>query len=166
MKMKKVAAIITLLIAFCSCTQEISFNNPSVQGMKDNFLWRAKSSSVVSDVVNSTLTITAVNQLETLTFKVQRPIRIVTKATPITYALGVDDINTVNFNYRLNGTTLNYITGTNVGDGQVIITEFDPSANTLTGTFRFNSKNATNNPLGNDIINFNQGVFYKIPILN
>jgi hypothetical protein len=164
--MKKVALIITLLIAFCSCTQEVTFNNPSVQGMKDNFLWRAKSSNVVSDVVNNTLTITAINQLETLTFKVQRPNRIVTKNTPITYALGVDYINTVNFNYRLNGTTLNYITGTNVGDGQVIITEYDPSINTLTGTFRFNSKNSTNSPLGNDIINFNLGVFYKIPILN
>jgi len=164
--MKKVAGILTLLIAFCSCTQEIKFNNPSVQGMKDNFLWRAKSSSVISDVANNTLTIMAVYQLETLTVTVQRPTRIVTKETPITYALGVDNFNTVNFHYTLNGTNLNYITGTNVGDGQVIITEFDPAIKTLTGTFRFNSKNSTNNPLGNDIINFNQGVFYKIPIIN
>jgi hypothetical protein len=51
-----------------------------------------------------------------------------------------------------------------VGDGEIIITEFDQEARTVTGTFRFNAKNTVSTPQVNDNMNFQEGVFYKVPI--
>ena len=51
-----------------------------------------------------------------------------------------------------------------VTDG-IEITEFDSNKGTVSGTFRFNAINDENNPLGGEILNFNQGVFYKIPVI-
>lgn len=48
-------------------------------------------------------------------------------------------------------------------NGEVIIT--DNSGGTLTGTFKFNAPKISTSTTGDDYVNFNNGAFYKIPIV-
>lgn len=48
-------------------------------------------------------------------------------------------------------------------NGQVVITE--NTGDTVSGNFKFNAINTTGNPLGGDMVNFQYGTFYKIPVL-
>ena len=66
--MKRIIALLVVLLALTSCTQDIKFNNPSVQGLKDDVLWRASDSYGSLNGTNA-LTIVALNQFETLTLK-------------------------------------------------------------------------------------------------
>ena len=154
--MKKVISFLFILIAFTSCTEDVKFNSPSVQGLKDNVLWRANDYRATIGVNNS-LTIQAYSQFETLTLQT-------TSTNPGTYILGTSDSKKVTFVYSNEGVVLNYATGTGIGDGQIVITEFDPINMTVSGNFRFNAENIDDNPLGGEILNFQHGVFYKIPI--
>jgi hypothetical protein len=159
--MKKLILLFIAAIALNSCTQEVSFNNPSVQGTKDNYFWRAKSSSAIIDAVNNTITLQATSQFETLTLKM--PLPTATNLCPITTVLGTGSASEATFSYLVNGQNLVYKTGSNAQDGQIILSEYDPINKTISGTYRFNAYNLTNNPLGNPIVNFTQGVFYKVP---
>jgi hypothetical protein len=158
--MKKLILLFIGTIALNSCTQEVSFNNPSVQGTKDNYFWRAKSSSAIIDAVNNTITLQATSQFETLTLKM--PLPTATNLCPITTVLGTGSASEATFSYLVNGQNLVYKTGSNAQDGQIILSEYDPINKTISGTYRFNAYNLTNNPLGNPIVNFTQGVFYKV----
>ena len=60
--------------------------------------------------------------------------------------------------------SITFATGSGIGDGQIKITEYDDINNTVSGTFKFNAENIYNNPLAGPVLNFQQGVFYKIPI--
>lgn len=164
--MKKVISLFLVTIALSSCTQEVTFNNPSVQGTKDNYFWRAKSSSATINTIDSTLTVVAMSQFETLTLSMPIPTTPVTETTPITYLLGTSEVSEATFSYDVNGQNLLYATGANEQDGQIILTEYDTVNKTVSGTYRFNAYNTTNNPLGNLLVNFKQGVFYKVPLLN
>ena len=57
-----------------------------------------------------------------------------------------------------------FATGIDIGDGEIVITEYDNVNNTISGTFKFRAKNADGDSLAGDILNFQQGVFYKVPI--
>ena len=164
--MKKVISLFLVVIAFSSCTQEVTFNNPSVQGTKDNYFWRAKSSTATINPVDGTLSVIALSQFETLTLSIPTPTTVVTQANPITYLLGTDEVSEATFSYDVNGQNLFYATGAFAQDGQIILTEYDTVNKTVSGTYRFNAYNTTNNPLGNELVNFKQGVFYKVPLLN
>ena len=48
-------------------------------------------------------------------------------------------------------------------NGELIIT--DNTGGTLTGTFKFNAPKIGTSTVGNSFVNFNNGAFYKIPIL-
>lgn len=48
-------------------------------------------------------------------------------------------------------------------NGEVIIT--DNTGGTLTGTFKFNAPKISTSTTGDDYVNFNNGAFYKIPII-
>ena len=164
--MKKVISLFLVALAFSSCTQEVTFNNPSVQGTKDNYFWRAKSSRATVNPIDSTLTVVAMSQFETLSLTMPRPETLVTQANPITYLLGTDEISEATFSYDVNGQNLFYATGAFAQDGQIILTEYDTVNKTVSGTYRFNAYNTTNNPVGNQLVNFKQGVFYKVPLLH
>lgn len=162
--MKKIISLVIAVVLLASCTQDVKFNNPSVQGLKDGYLWRAKSSSATIDAINNTLTITAYSQFETIKVKVLVPNRAVSEANPITYLLGTNPGNTITFDYILNGTAENYISGLKVDDGQVKITEYDLINRTVTGSFRFNATNTDVNSTEPEVVNFTQGIVYKVPI--
>lgn len=162
--MKKLISLLIVTIALSSCTQEVTFNNPSVQGTKDNYFWRAKTSSASVDVPNATIRILALSQFETLTLSM--PLPTISQSYPATTLLGTGQVSEATFSYAVNGQNLFYATGTNADDGQIILTEYDSVNKTVSGTYRFNADNTTNNPLGNTLVNFKQGVFYKVPVLN
>jgi hypothetical protein len=94
------------------------------------------------------------------------PLPAISQSYPVTNLLGTGQLGEATFSYAVNGQNLFYATGTNADDGQIILTEYDSVNKTVSGTYRFNADNTTNNPLGNTLVNFKQGVFYKVPVLN
>ncbi len=161
-QMKKIFLILFTTILMTSCEEDVKTNNPSVQGRLENAFWRAISSKA-EVFPNNSVVITAQARLQTLT------LRIPSKNVGV-YTLGQNLDRTASFLFEYDDeATLFYQTGVTTdddfqGDGQIEITEFDEVNNTISGTFRFNAYNVNNNPLGGEILNFNQGVFYKVPV--
>jgi hypothetical protein len=154
--MKKLFLIIIVLFAFISCQEDVRFNNPSLQGMKDNVFWRAVESKATL-ATNGSLLIEAYTRNETLTFKLA-------STAKKNYFLGIDNVNTVNYVLSDPSGLITFSTGFGIGDGQITITEYDAVNNTVSGTFKFNAENTYNNPLAGPVVNFQQGVFYKVPV--
>jgi Family of unknown function (DUF6252) len=48
-------------------------------------------------------------------------------------------------------------------NGEVNVTEY--LGDTISGNFKFNAINANGNPLGGDMVNFQYGTFYKVPVI-
>ena len=64
--MKKILFFVALALVMSSCSDDVVFNNPSVQGLKDNVFWRAlQSKAVVSN--DGTIVIEALTLKENLT---------------------------------------------------------------------------------------------------
>ena len=153
--MKKFISLIVLLVAFTSCEEDVKFNNPAVQGMKDDELWRSTEFEAV--IEDDELTITATNGFETVVLK--------TEATDAgEYILGEDDINIATYDFDIDGISDFFTTGTGVGNGIIEITEENTnleSANKkyISGNFRFNAVNDEGT-----VVNFKDGVFYKVPV--
>jgi hypothetical protein len=64
---------------------------------------------------------------------------------------------------RCQGT--DFSSGIGIGNGQIVITEYDTVNNTISGTFKFNLENIFNNPLSGATLNFQQGVFTRCLLL-
>ncbi len=154
--MKKLVLYILLLFAFVSCQEEVKFNNPSFQGQKDNVFWRAIDSKAIV-AANGSLSIEGYTRNEKLTLKT-------TSKNPGTFILGINNLNTATYVIEDSSPKITFSTGNGFGDGQIEITEYDAVNKTVTGTFRFNADNLDNNPLFGLTLNFQQGVFYKVPI--
>ena len=141
-----------------SCTQEITRNNPSVQGLKDGVMWRARDSYAVWSQTENALTITGLTQYETLTLKTN-------STAPQTFVLGTSTSKQATYMFSKDGLELNYATGVAMGDGEIVITEYDDTNHTVTGTFRFNAENLDSGSSGAELLNFIEGNFYKIPVV-
>ena len=156
LNMKKLVLIIVLLVAFISCQSDVKFNNPSFQGNKDNVFWRAIQSKAIL-ATNGSLSIEAYTSYEKVTLKT-------TSTAPQTYLLGTSTSKTATYVLTDATGTVTFSTGTGIGDGQIVITEYDGVNKTVSGTFKFNAKNTSNNPLYGPNLNFQYGVFYKVPV--
>jgi len=154
--MKKLFLFVSILFAFVSCQEEVKFNNPSFQGLKDNVFWRAVESKALL-ASNGSLTIEAYTNDEKVILKT-------TSTIPQTYFLGTSTSKTATYILTDANGSITFSTGFGVGDGQIVITEYDAVNKTVSGTFRFNAKNVNNNPLGGPTLNFQEGVFYKVPV--
>jgi len=158
--MKKIFASILLVVAaisLSSCTEEVTRNSPALEGMKDDVRWRARASeATISE--SGAVTLVGLTQFETLTMTVP-------SAAPGTYTFGTSDIYKVTYSYQRDGQELLYTTGNGVGDGQLIIDEYDTEKLTISGSFRFNAININDNPIGGPILNFQYGKFYKVPVI-
>jgi hypothetical protein len=155
--MKKIAALLFILVALSSCTEEIRRNSPALQGWKDEVLWRAIDAKATL-ATNGSITITGLTQNETLTLKTSA-------ANPGVYLLGQNDSRMASYLFSQDGNELLYTTGVNIGDGQIKIEEYDQTNMTISGTFRFNAVNVYNNPLGAETLNYQYGTFYKLPVI-
>ena len=154
--MKKILSLLVLLVAFTSCEEDIRFNNPAVQGLKDNELWRASDFKAIRGVDNS-LTIEATNGYEILVLKVA-------STDPGVYSLGQNETNKASFVLSADGIEMAYQTGANLGDGEIEISnkpsETDLVRGFISGKFRFNAIGT-----GGTAVNFQEGVFYKVPVM-
>lgn len=143
-----------LLVTFASCEEDVKFNTPAVQGLKDNELWKA--TDYTATITGTSLTIEATNGFEALTLRTGQVI-------PGAYQLGVNETNTAAFVLSADGIEMNYTTGTNRGSGQIIISdderETDLTRGFISGTFRFDALDDEGN-----VVNFQDGVFYKVPV--
>ena len=163
--MKKRIYILMLLIGLTSCGEDIVFNNNAAfQAVKNNDSWNAAdASATVSD--EASLLIQAVTINETVTLEIPLPTSLVSQkdsSTYITHDLGTSDTKTASYTTLLNGALLTYETGVNIGDGQIIITDYDGV--TISGKFRFNAENIESESSESPTVNFQYGVFYKVPI--
>jgi Family of unknown function (DUF6252) len=164
--MKKRIYFILTLVVLASCSQDVTFNDKAAfQGVKDNEFWKA-SDAKAAITNNNKLTIEAVTLNETLTLKMPLPTTIVTqknKNSYITHILGTSETKKASYIKILNLTEFLYQTGTSIGDGEIVITDYDGT--TVSGTYRFNAENADPDSTENPIVNLQNGVFYKVPIV-
>ena len=154
--MKKQFLFLFLSLAFISCTDEVKFNNPSLEGQKDNVFWRAIDYKAFL-AANGSLSIEGYTRNEKLTLKT-------TSTTPQIYPLGTSDSKTATYVLTDATGTITFATGFGIGEGQIVIDEYDAINKTVSGTFKFNAENIYNNPLAGPTMNFQYGHFYKIPV--
>lgn len=154
--MKKYFLFIVVIFSFISCQEDVSFNNPSFQGMKNNVFWRAVDSKAFL-AAGGSLIIEGYTGNEVLTLRT-------TSATVQRYTLGTSNSKTAVYVLTDGNVKVSFATGIDIGDGEIIITEYDNVNNTISGTFRFRAENVDGDPLAVDILNFQQGVFYKVPV--
>lgn len=168
--MKKILSLLVLLVAFVSCEEDVKFNNPAVQGLKNEELWKATEFSAVKS--GNSVIVTATNGFETVVLRIANPIPGTpadkpVEGTPIAseHVLGVDETNKATYSLNVEGVTEFYQTGTNLGNGKIVMGR--PADNNLaattggfiSGSFNFNAVN----DLG-EIVNYQRAVFYKVPI--
>jgi hypothetical protein len=158
--MKKILSLLVLLVAFASCEEDIKFNNPAVQGLKDNELWKATEFS--AEKFGNSVVITAKNDVETVVITLNAP------APDSVHELGVNDLNTASYNLNVDGIQEFYTTGTNVGNGRVVLRGAIDNdligtngKGYISGSFYFN---AIKDDEAGKIVNFQEGVFYKVPL--
>jgi Family of unknown function (DUF6252) len=154
--MKKVFQCLIILSLFISCQEDVKFNTPALQGMKDNVFWRA---------IDSKATLSATGALEIVGYTSNEKLTLKTTSTALQiYFLGTSDSKKATYELKDSNGTIVFSTGFGVGDGQIVITEYDAVNNTVSGTFKFNAENTLDNPLAGPVVNFQQGVFYKVPV--
>ncbi|MCF6141814.1 DUF6252 family protein [Flavobacterium sp. K77] len=154
--MKKISVLLFLLLVLSSCEEDIRFNNPSMQALKDNVFWRALNTTASVQADGSLLiegqTRDEVFQLQTAETAIKR------------YVLGDGNASNVTYKIIAPEGQFEYETGTNAASGQIVITEYDTAAKTVSGTFRCSVESASGSPLVGNTVVFREGVFYKIPI--
>ena len=147
-----------------SCSESTqNTNQPTIQALKDNEQWEAYTSSAVAATAN--ISIVGIGDNQSVTLKMELPQDFVLQTdelTYVTYALGKGDVNQAIYAQQISGKDFTYITNKGIGDGQIVITNYDGV--TISGTFRFNAYLTVKDPNLQNIVNFNKGVFYKIPI--
>jgi len=148
------------MAVFTSCEEDVKFNTPAVQGLKNNELWKADDFTALLNS-NGSVVITATNEFETVVLRTR-------DKNPGTYTLGVNNANMASFTIsELTGVGDSFQTGTsadeNNGVGEIIISndtrETDLARGYISGSFRFNAYNDEG-----DIVYFTNGVFYKVPL--
>ncbi len=154
--MKKYFYLFSLIFILTSCTEDVKFNNPAFQTLKDNVFWRAQSyEAAISE--DGKVVITGFLGYEKI--GLQLP-----SAEAKTYTIG-SDANIKAFYYNEIGTMIYlYSAETNMGSGQITITEYDTESKTISGTFRFNAVKSLENDSDKTNISFTEGVFYKVPV--
>ncbi len=154
--MKKYLPFLIVLFSLVSCEEDVRFNTPSFQGLKDNVFWRAIQTRATL-ASNGSVVIEAYSGYELITLKI-------TSTTLQTYFLGTSSSNTATYVLKDANGEVTFITDFGIGNGQVQVTEYDDVNHTISGTFKFNAENVDDNPLYGSELNFQQGVFYKVPV--
>ena len=151
--MRKIALVFIVIFALVSCTQDITTNNPSFQGFKDDVLWRA-TDRYAELSQNGAITITGLTRYETLV--IQLP-----ATSTGTFILGDSQSKKASYTFDKDEVNMTFETGLNGGDGQVIIEEYNTDEQTISGTFRFNLINSETD----SVVNYQNGVFYRVPVV-
>ena len=154
--MKKVLLVVVLSLFMSSCSDDVVFNNPSVQGLKNNVFWRALQSKATL-AKDGTIAVEAVSLKETLTLHLS--------STQVkTYVLDKSAIDYVLFTSRETTPVTALTTQNGKGTGKITITEYDAIKKTISGTFTFVIPYVATDPQESKEFYFSQGVFYKVPV--
>ncbi|SHM71115.1 DUF6252 family protein [Flavobacterium chilense] len=153
--MRKYYYLLLTVFLFISCTEDVKFNTPAFQGLKDNVFWRAKAYSAYTK--NGSFVIRGLLETDGVNLRVPYPV-------PGTYILGIDDTTTASYSNVFLDETPQFTTGTNKGSGQIVITEYNAQNQTISGTFKFYAVNVDEKNIEKPGMSFTEGVFYKIPI--
>ena len=154
--MKKYILFLVVFFAVVSCEENVRFNNPSFQGMKNNVFWRAVQAKATLGSDGSIL-IEAYTGTEVMSLKM-------TSTTAQKYPLGTSNSKTAVYVINQGNNEIKYTTGIDIGNGEIIITDYDAEYSTISGTFKFNAKNVDDSSSADPVLNFQQGVFYKVPV--
>ncbi|OXA92758.1 DUF6252 family protein [Flavobacterium hercynium] len=154
--MKKYLSLLLLFALLSSCSEEIQFNNPAFQTLKNRVFWRAQTyeaylTSGGQMVIKGSLGAEQV-QLQTASPEAR------------TYIFGVDNNSWATFYNEFSEPTYRFTTQANSGSGEITITEYNKEANTISGTFKFVAENSDERDTANANVSFSEGVFYKVPI--
>ena len=101
--MKRFLSLFIVAVAFSSCQEDVKFNNPGLQGLKDDVFWRSIDTRAYLDAAGR-LRIEALTQYETLTLNTSSP-------NVGTYILGTTNLNnTATYSSNFDGVELEYAT--------------------------------------------------------
>lgn len=168
--MKKIVALLMIVSVLVSCEEDVSFNTPAFQARKDNFTWRADDYTAVYRISDSTLVLTAFKGFEKLTMTAY-PVLIIGNGTTsffqdVTFDLSNNPYAIAEYDYVNNGQVLMY--STEVEDdatGELVLQNGAvQKPGTISGTFRFDAPYIGDVPNAPERINFQEGVFYEVPI--
>lgn len=164
--MKKLLSLVALVFALGSCTEDVKFNNQAVfQGVKDNLFW--KGTDAKAEREGSYLTVSAATLLEHMALTFPTPVHNVdpkNSTTFVTYSLGTSLNSIAEYSFVNDlGDEFFYHTAIGVGDGEVVVSEFDGVY--ISGTFRFNAINEDPESEANESVNVQHGTFYKVPVV-
>lgn len=102
-KMKRFLSLILIAAAMTSCQEDVKFNDPGFQGLKDDVYWRANDARAYISAAGR-LTIEALTEYEQLTLNT-------TNANLGTYVLGTTNTNNAaTYTSSLDGVDLEYAT--------------------------------------------------------
>ena len=154
--MRKLIVCIAVIFASVSCEEDVKFNDPSFQALKNDVFWRAIDSraTLFSD---GSLLIEAFTSNEVLS------IRTVGIAQT-TYLLEGDVTQNVVYSLKKNAEATIYRTDGATATGQVIINKYDEAGKMIAGTFKFKVKTENDSDLIQPILSFREGVFYNLPV--
>ena len=145
--MKRIKPLIFFFLMILSCSNDLEFNTPSVEGTKDYGLWKAEN--FYAEIDNDAIKIMARNpNNELLTLAIHGLFEQ-------SYILS----NTSQSEVIFKDSELNIFSTKNNGDGEIIVENYDDLNFTITGTYRFNAYSANG-----EVVNFIDGVFYNVPI--
>ena len=153
--MKKIIFLLILIFTLSGCQDEVKFNDPAFQGLKQGILWRATSFDA-KKTSNGFLVFTATKGYETITIRTDQVI-------PHTSQFGTNIDNFAEFVNNSIEFQNKYSTGFGEGKGEIIITDY--SNGTVSGSFNFiaiNTDTSINSP---NAINFSKGAFYGVPVV-
>ena len=157
--MRNIITIILITALLLSCSDEVKFNSPAMQSHKNgNELWRTQFRAV--DIDNGGFVIEGRNSGEIVQL-------ITIDDTRGTFNIGIDTGNIAIFK-DVDGTVYSTENMPNPSvsiyppTGQIIVDDIDnDNPKNIYGTFWFYAYTAD----GLQAINFNEGVFYKVPLL-
>ena len=147
--------ILLILVTLFGCQDDIQTSIPAFESMKNgNFQWKSIVSTVTSGD-SGVVTFTGSDGLGVITLQI--PALVLGS-----YELG--SAFTATASYSEDGSqysTTNDGVGTivYVSDGMISIDEIDETG-AITGSFYFNAYNSS----GSSVVNFSQGILYKLPV--
>ena len=101
--MKRYLSFFIIALAFSSCQEDVKFNNPGFQGLKDDVFWRANDARAYVDA-SGKLRIEALTAYEIMTLNTS-------SANVGTYVLGTTNVNnSATFSSNFEGMELEYAT--------------------------------------------------------
>ncbi len=153
--MKKYFYFLSLLLLVASCTEDVRFNNPAFQTLKDNTFWRARAYNSGIQT-NGVFVVEGSLGYEQISFQLPEP-------AVKTYILGDNDVTKATYKNTYKGQEEEFSTGTDKGNGEIVVTEYNTTDNTISGTFKFTAINADADA-EKQTLHFTEGVFYKIPV--